>query len=113
MMDRRLLVMAGELAQTAIDIYSCRPTFSYLAPNSDLTARRVYNELMISVKAKLPLDNLAENVAKIAVSSYCGVVCHKLPTATIHETKTLLKRLITQTNTQRKLLINEALGTID
>lgn len=100
-MDHRLLKMAGELAQTAVNIYHSRPVFSHLTPGGLISTRRVYQELIIGVKHNVSLELLAENVAKIAVSSYQNTVYYKLPTATIHETKIVLSRWITQTNTQK------------
>ncbi len=115
-MHPQLRNIANTLAQSAIDAYNARATFSYLAGIVEPTIRLVYDELLIGAKAKTSQFRLAKNIARIAVISYfrmtgTGNTSHlqNLEDSTCFQRATMathasLKKMINVTNYQRRAM---------
>jgi len=121
-METRLLSISKALAQSAIDGYNSRATYMYLI-SADNAAKRVYTELLIGAKYKTTQFRLAKNIARVALIVYWestsliidefklnkkmrDIENDSLFRRAVLATNATLKRMIKETNYQRRLHTN-------
>lgn len=114
-MDKRLQSISDTLAGTAIDTFNGRATFIFFSGIADRTIRLVYEELLLGIKYKLHDLNLARNITKVSIIAYCKAIGmgsseqvitierDPLFLAAVLQTHTALKKMIKETNFQRRL----------
>lgn len=118
-MDHRLLNIAKAVAQSAIDAYNNHATFMYLSHGADSDiAKAVYSELVVGAKAKSKPWKLAQNITKVALIAWWRQnrtqvneikIMHIESNSLFGRAHTAahatLKKMIRQTNYQRRLAI--------
>lgn len=118
-MDPKLFSISKALAATAIDAYNARGVFRYLNDGPGKIASAVYEELMIGSKVMTTVDKLASNITKVSLISYWRdggsinevQITYRLQglehtdgfQRAVMATKACLKKMIRETNYQRRL----------